>query len=115
MMSRENGKDLLRNIEHISQSIRDILTTPIGTRVMRREYGSLLHQLIDGPFDEILQMQLYAATAAALLRWEPRISLQSISLSSIDQGSYVLDLDCTLVDNNKQTSLRVPLTLGATI
>ncbi|MBM7357398.1 UNVERIFIED_ORG: phage baseplate assembly protein W [Enterobacter sp. JUb101] len=33
--------------DHIMQSVRDILVTPVGSRVMRREYGSLLSALID--------------------------------------------------------------------
>ena len=38
-MNRETGK-LVDNTEHLKQSIRDILSTRIGTRVMLREYGS---------------------------------------------------------------------------
>lgn len=115
MMSRFSGKDLEKDIKHIYQSIEDILTTPIGTRIMREEYGSLIQQLIDGPFDEILQMQLYAATATAIMRWEPRVSLLSISIAMGDQGSFFLDLLLTLVDDNEQRSLRIPLVYGATV
>ena len=39
----------LAGIDHLRQSIRDILTTRIGTRVMRRDYGSDLPGLIDRP------------------------------------------------------------------
>ncbi|MEN1450892.1 GPW/gp25 family protein, partial [Pseudomonas aeruginosa] len=38
-------------LAHIRQSIAVILTTRIGTRVMRREYGSQLPELIDAPFN----------------------------------------------------------------
>ncbi|EAI3737908.1 baseplate assembly protein, partial [Campylobacter jejuni] len=31
----------------IEESIKDILITPLGSRVMRPEYGSLLYTLID--------------------------------------------------------------------
>ena len=55
---------------------------------MRREYGSLIYQLIDSPFDEIATLQLYAATATALLRWEDRITLNSVSLVTNKEGSY---------------------------
>ena len=44
-MDRETGKSL-SGIEHLRQSIRDILTTPIGSRVMRRDYGSRLFELL---------------------------------------------------------------------
>ncbi|MGQ2387024.1 GPW/gp25 family protein [Acinetobacter ursingii] len=115
MMSRENGRQLNSELDHIRQSIQDILTTPIGTRIMRREYGSLVPRLIDAPFDDITTLQLYAATATALLRWEDRIVLNSISLSSNEQGSYVLDMNCNLVDSNQQASLSIPLSIGSAL
>ena len=47
MMSRNTGLSLSSEADQIRQSIQDILTTPIGSRIMRRNYGSLLPQLID--------------------------------------------------------------------
>lgn len=32
----------ISEVEHIRQIVRDILVTPVGSRVMRCEYGSLL-------------------------------------------------------------------------
>lgn len=115
MMSRENGRELETEIDQIRQSIQDILTTPVGTRVMRREYGSLLPQLIDSPFNEITLLQLYAATATALLQWEDRIVLNSVFMSQVDQGSFSLELDCSLLDTNQQQSLSIPLNFGSTL
>mgnify|MGYP001011582365 CR=1 FL=1 len=40
-MNRSDGLTVT-DLEHISQSIGDILRTPVGSRVMRRDYGSLL-------------------------------------------------------------------------
>ncbi|EDJ4804012.1 baseplate assembly protein, partial [Salmonella enterica] len=40
-MNRNTGL-AISDSEHIGQSMRDILLTPVGSRVMRREYGSLL-------------------------------------------------------------------------
>ena len=45
-MSAVTGKPL-EGLDHLRQSIADILSTPIGTRVGRREYGSLLAELVD--------------------------------------------------------------------
>ena len=42
----------LSGIDHLRQSIRDILTTRIGTRVMRRDYGSRLPTLVDNPMTQ---------------------------------------------------------------
>ena len=60
---------LLAGIDHLRQSIRGILTTRIGTRVMRRDYGSRLPALVDNPMPPRLAMDLYSATAEAVARW----------------------------------------------
>lgn len=65
---------------HIAQSISDILSTPLGSRVMRRDYGSLLFELIDKPINGAMRMLIHAATAIALRRWEPRIRLTRVIL-----------------------------------
>ena len=49
-MNASSGHAITDN-EHIAQSIGDILLTPIGSRVMRRAYGSQLFNLIDQPVD----------------------------------------------------------------
>ncbi len=112
-MNRSTGAALATSA-HISQSIGDILTTPIGSRVMRREYGSLLPDLIDAPFNYTTRLQAYAAVAMALMRWEPRIRLSRVQLSLGEQpGQAYLDVEGSHTDTNQPFSLRVPLALGA--
>ena len=41
-------------LAHLKQSVNDILTTPIGSRVMRRDYGCGLVELLDSPIDASL-------------------------------------------------------------
>lgn len=45
-MNRDTGK-AITDIEHIRQSVRDILITPEGSRIARRGYGSMLSEMID--------------------------------------------------------------------
>jgi len=100
--------------QHLAQSIADILTTPLGSRVMRREYGSQLVDLIDWPLNSATRLQAYAATATALMRWEPRIRLSRVQLALGEvAGQAILDIEGALADSNEPFSLRVPLTLGA--
>ena len=112
-MNANNGRSIV-DTAHLAQSVADVLTTPIGTRVMRREYGSQLPDLIDWPTNAATRLLAYAATAMALMRWEPRIRLNRVELFLGDRpGQAVLDLDGTLADSNEAFSLRVPLNLGA--
>lgn len=82
----------LGGLEHLRQSIRDILTTPIGTRVMRRAYGSRLYQLVDAPMNQGTLLALYTAAAEALATWEPRIDVQQIIATEAAPGRVVLEL-----------------------
>ncbi|NMX63137.1 GPW/gp25 family protein [Pseudomonas sp. WS 5079] len=114
-MNRETG-GAIGDLDHITQSIADILTTRIGSRVMRREYGSLLPELVDHPFNDATRLRVYAATVMALMRWEPRISLNRVQFLGANlQGQSVLDLDGTLVDTNEPLSMSLPLQLGASV
>lgn len=73
-MNRNSGLNI-DDIDHIRQSISDILATPQGTRVMRRDYGSLLSTLIDQPQNPALRIKMMAAVYGAVMRWEPRVTL----------------------------------------
>jgi len=85
-MSAETGK-ALEGLAHLRQSVRDILSTPIGSRVMNREYGSRLFELVDDPVDQRFQVEVYAAVAEALRRWEPRLRLERVRLVEVrDEG-----------------------------
>jgi phage baseplate assembly protein W len=90
-MSRTTGK-YLNDLEHLKQSIVDILTTPIGSRVMRREYGSNLFYLVDRPINKEFLQQIYAAVAEALERWEPRLQLKKVTVNEVRDGRITLSL-----------------------
>ncbi len=82
------GKSL-KGIDHLRQSVRDILTTPLGSRVMRRDYGSRLFELVDRPTSPALLVEIYAATAEALAKWEPRFVLDEVRYDTIGSDGHV--------------------------
>ena len=108
-MNSQTGLSITE-VEHIRQSVRDILVTPVGSRVMRREYGSLLSALIDQPQRPALRLQIMAACYSAILKWEPRVSLTTITFerSETDGGLYV-DITGTRSANGQPFSLTIPL------
>lgn len=83
----------IQGLRQIEQSIQQILTTPIGSRVMRREFGSLLPELIDHPLNDETRLMIYAAAATAIVKWEPRFMLSRAYLRVSDMdGSAELQL-----------------------
>lgn len=107
-MNRDTG-EVITDIEHIRQSVRDILLTPVGTRVMRRSYGSLLSALIDQPQNEALRLQIMSACYMAILQWEPRVKLTGISYESAFDGGMVVEITGTRSDNAQDFSLTIPV------
>jgi len=90
-MDRDTGTTLVGHA-HLAQSIRDILTTPIGTRVMRRGYG-FDFDLIDMPITPLTMIDVVAGAATALRTWEPRLRVRRITVDDADaDGSAILTI-----------------------
>lgn len=90
-MNRSDGLTVT-DLEHISQSIGDILRTPVGSRVMRRDYGSLLASMIDQPQTPALELQIKVACYMAVLKWEPRVTLSSVTTARSFDGRMIVTL-----------------------
>jgi phage baseplate assembly protein W len=90
-VNANTGKEL-SGVEHLHQSVRDILSTPIGSRVLRREYGSQLPRLVDAPLNRSTVMDIYAATADAITRWEPRLRVTKVSAEIPAPGKIVVSV-----------------------
>ncbi|HJW26433.1 MAG TPA: GPW/gp25 family protein [Rhodocyclaceae bacterium] len=93
-MSARTGRHLDED-EHISQSISDILNTPVGSRIKRREYGSLIPDLIDQPASPANRLRLMSATVMAVMRWEPRVAISSTTMSLDMSGASTVDMQAT--------------------
>ena len=81
--------DRIDYLYHVRQSIRRILTTPIGSCVVRREFGSHLLSLIDSAGNPEGLQRLRAAVAQALTRWEPRLNLERVDVSISADGRLI--------------------------
>lgn len=71
----------LHGNEHLRQSVTDILSTPVGSRVLLREYGSRLFSLLDNPQDDFTRVRIVRETVTALERWEPRLTLRRVEVT----------------------------------
>ena len=91
-MDRHTGR-AISGQAHLRQSIEDILTTRIGTRVERRSYGTALTDLIDEPINQALKVRAFSAIAQSLRRWEPRLALRRIRFVEAGPGYVTFDFD----------------------
>lgn len=107
-LSRTTGQ-ALTDAEHISQCLSDILRTPVGTRVMRRDYGSLLMAMIDQPQSPALELQIKVACYMAVLKWEPRITLTTVTTERQLNGQMLVNLTGQHLDTGMPLSLTLPV------
>ncbi|WP_375639648.1 GPW/gp25 family protein [Bartonella sp. MM55XZML] len=103
-MDRTTGKPLT-GIDHLRQSILDILSTRIGSRVMCRDYGSRVAELIDAPVNNAFAVALYAAVAEALDKWEPRFKLKKIDFKWSEAGQVSLSFEGIYLPSGKPITM----------
>lgn len=90
----------MSGIEHVRQSIEDILTTPLGSRRMRPEYGSKLRRFVDLPVTEGWKSAVQAEVARALERWEPRLKLERVRVTAVVGGQITFQLTGQYLGNS---------------
>ncbi|WP_294319707.1 GPW/gp25 family protein [uncultured Sphingomonas sp.] len=108
-MNRHTGA-ICEGADHLHQSIALRLTTPLGTRVGRRDYGSLIPALIDQPRNAATRLAIIAAAAMAL-RDETRLRARQLLLDRDAAGADVLRIVGTRLDGPRPAPIDVTATL----
>ena len=103
-MDANTGRGL-SGIDHLKQSVIDILTTPVGSRVMRRDYGSRLFELIDNPTNPETVADIVAESAQALKKWEKRIEVSRVLVTSAQPGLVTLTIEGKYKPNGESITL----------
>ncbi|MDE5602442.1 MAG: GPW/gp25 family protein [Helicobacter sp.] len=79
----------------LEESLKRILETPLGSRVMLPEFGSKLFLLVDRKLDESFKLDFYRYVAEAIDRWEPRIKLERVALEDVRDSKIFYTLHFT--------------------
>lgn len=77
---------LTQGVSEIEQSIRIILETIPGERVMRPEFGCRAWELMFAPRDATTEAQLVEFVEEALRMWEPRIEVAGVEI--VENSGY---------------------------
>lgn len=95
--------------ERIQDAIWIILSTSLGERLMRPDFGAGVHDYVFQPNSDVIQTQLRTAVNDALLKWEPRIELLNVGVQDGDQPSEVLiSIDYKIRSTNELFNLVYP-------
>ncbi len=91
-INAQGGLAMTDERSELSQSIRIILSTPLGQRLMRPTFGSRLQDLVFAPNNSQTMAQARRFVEEALGMWEPRIQV-----SQVDVHADPLDLSCLVI------------------
>lgn len=90
--ARHDGQPI-SGLDHYAQSVVDILTTPIGSRVMNRSYGARCISRLDAPMNAALKAELTADVAEALAAHDPRGKLRRVTVDFAAAGEIQLTIE----------------------
>lgn len=109
----------IADLDHLYQSVGKIISTPRASCVKRRPFGSDLFAQVDAPNNGAERTRLYAAIATALMRWEPRLVLTRVQLTTDDgangeayAGKQYVDIEGYTPVSGDAVRARIPLDRG---
>lgn len=85
--------DLVEGETDIEQSIRVILSTAPGERVMRPNFGCGIHSYVFEAVDTTRLTLIEDEVRDALIEWEPRIEVLAVDAELADRSTGRLDVD----------------------
>jgi len=90
--------------EDIEESIRIILGTAKGERIMRPDFGCGIHNFIFDIASTFTIGKIKSSIQEALTIWEPRIDVLTVDASTekIDEGKIVFSIEYRVISTNNR-------------
>jgi len=100
----EDGED------NVEKSVRMILGTAKGERVMRPEFGCEIHDLVYSSLSPTTLNRIEESVRTALVRWEPRIDVESIDATpdSSNPGRVLIEIEYWVESTNSRSNMVYP-------
>jgi len=102
-----------REMEDIAESIRIILGTMPGERVMQPEFGCHMNKMVFEKIDTMFTTELNDIIYRALLHFEPRIkevAIEVLNKSELD-GKVMVNVKYTIIATNTRHNIVYPFYL----
>ena len=101
--------------DNVRESIRIVLMTDPGERIMLPEFGGGLRRFLFEPNIVATHRGIEEAITRSLARWEPRVTLSSVTVEPADDDAQaaIATLRYTLVATRAREELRLRVPVGA--
>jgi uncharacterized protein len=110
--------ELVKGVEDIKESLHILLSTTLGERVVRSDYGANLLQQVFEPMDAAFKPFVTSIISDAITLYEPRINLDSVDVEvDNEEGRIVLTINFTVISSNSRANIVYPyyLTEGTNV
>jgi uncharacterized protein len=99
--------------QDIKESIRIIVTTAPGERVMRPDFGCGIHELVFSTISRATLGMFESRIRQAIIKWEPRVEILNLDLGTADadRGRLDIQLTCRVRETNNEFNLVFPFYL----
>lgn len=94
------------DLQVLESSVKMLLGTNKGERLMEPDYGTHIHRLVFDPLIQSVESLIEHEITEALGRWEPRLSLQHLSVVRSPNARRV-DVTCTFLSQAHDTPLEI--------
>jgi phage baseplate assembly protein W len=99
--------------QDIRESIRIILATAPGERLMRPDFGCGIHDLVFSTISRATVGLFESRVREAIIKWEPRVEIIAVEISTREasNGKLEIQLTCRVRDTNNEFNLVFPFYL----
>ena len=101
------GVEMVSGVEDIRESLRVLLSTMCGERIMLPGFGCSIWEYVFQSISKSLLTKIEDEIASAILSWEPRIDVARVSAvpNPIPGGSLVITVEFTVSQTNHRDSV----------
>ncbi len=104
------GVKMVAEEEDIRESLKILLSTKPGERIMQPTYGCGLHTMVFENINESTITEIRDVIERAVLFFEPRITLETIDVNTeeVYEGRLLLQLNYTIRKTNTRSNIVYP-------
>jgi phage baseplate assembly protein W len=109
----DGGNAIVMYEDDVRQSIRIILGTDKGERVMRPNFGAGLRSFVFGPMSSTALQRVKTRVQDALTTWEPRIDVMQVkvTIDPSERSKLLIDITYRVRSTNTLQNLVFPFYL----
>jgi uncharacterized protein len=104
------GIEMTEKVEDINRSLHILLTTRMGERIMQPKYGCNMDEMVFEPLSTTIKTIIKDKIKTAILYFEPRIDVTSISMDTTNEleGEIILEIEYVVRATNSRFNFVFP-------